>query len=152
MLSTFLASSKVSSLANASHKSTSKGQHSTALCNNNLASSSFANSTTAFHNLTESGTFSSPLRNTLLLFVSSCSNFAACNHNLTEFGIIFTPLAMTALASSGLASLQASNQTSSFFGHSSQPFFINCLAAATFPATSSNLAAAIQPGGCFGLV
>jgi hypothetical protein len=47
--------------------------------------------------------------------------------------------------------LAASNQTSSLFGHCSQPCFIIFLAATILPACSSKQAAAIHPGACFGL-
>lgn len=49
-------------------------------------------------------------------------------------------------------SLTASSQTSSFFGHTSQPLMMVFLAVCILPVTSSSLAAAIQPGACFGLV
>jgi hypothetical protein len=52
--------------------------HSTALDSNILASSSFANSTAAFHRRTEVGTRSRALLNTLDFAASSISRRAAC--------------------------------------------------------------------------
>ena len=47
--------------------------------------------------------------------------------------------------------LAASSQTSSLFGHCSQPCLIIFRAATILPACSSKQAAAIHPGACFGL-
>jgi len=46
--------------------------------------------------------------------------------------------------------LAASSQTSSLFGHCSQPCLISLRAATIRPACSSRAAAAIHPGACFG--
>ncbi len=48
--------------------------------------------------------------------------------------------------------LAASSHTSSAVGHSSHPFIMSDLAAASFPVTSSNRAEAIHAGGCLGFV
>ena len=67
----------------------------------------------------------------------SVSSSAARIQRRTEVGLAFTPLATMAFASSGLESLTYSSQTSSAFGHKSQPLKISFLASASCPATSS---------------
>ena len=142
----------VSSFASASHSSTCCGQHSTALDSKMRASFSSEMSTTAFHSRTLSGTRSSARSRIRFLELSSVSRLAARIQILTDFGSAATPLAKTPLASSPFCSLDASNQTSSDPGHSSHPFSTMARASCNFPATSSSLAAAIQPGACLGLV
>lgn len=70
MLPTFCASLNSSSLANANHRSTSFGQHSTARANKILAFDSSSKSTVAFHSVGDVGRFSKALRKTLLLAFS----------------------------------------------------------------------------------
>ena len=98
------------------------------------------------------GMFSNARLSTRRLRSSSASSLAACIQIFTELGSDTTPRARIALAFSGVLSLAASIHTSSDFGHASHPFWMKLLAAWSFPASSSNLAAAIHPGACFGLV
>jgi len=105
-----------------------------------------------FQSLTEFGMNSRERRMTLFLFLTSVSKDMALNHKRTDCGICLTALAKIILALSTLLRRAASNQTSSLFGHSSQPLEMISLAATILPANSSKRAAAIQPGAFFGLV
>mmetsp|Transcript_7194 Transcript_7194/g.44643 ORF Transcript_7194/g.44643 Transcript_7194/m.44643 type:complete len:227 (+) Transcript_7194:6124-6804(+) len=105
-----------------------------------------------FHKETLSGMCSNALRSTRAFAASSFSRDAALIHSCTLRGIVVTPRARMSAASAGCESLAASSHTSSFCGHASHPFLMRFLAAETFPATSSSLAAAIHPGPCPGLV
>ncbi|OMH79794.1 hypothetical protein AX774_g6783, partial [Zancudomyces culisetae] len=76
---------------------------------------------------------------------------AACQI-LMLFGSSFIACPNITFAFSTVCNRAASSHTSSLFGHSSAPFIICVLAAPIFPASSSNRAAAIHPGACFGFV
>mmetsp|Transcript_33225 Transcript_33225/g.59484 ORF Transcript_33225/g.59484 Transcript_33225/m.59484 type:complete len:229 (-) Transcript_33225:991-1677(-) len=149
---TFLAFSYVSSRASASHSSTCCGQHSTARLSRMRASSSDASSTAAFQRRTLVGMRSSAFRSTRARAASSASNRDACTQSLTLLGSAATPRASTALAFSGVCSREHSSQTSSLVGQRSTPCWISDRAVDSLPASSSNRAAAIHPGPCFGLV
>mmetsp|Transcript_7706 Transcript_7706/g.10818 ORF Transcript_7706/g.10818 Transcript_7706/m.10818 type:complete len:312 (-) Transcript_7706:280-1215(-) len=150
--SVFRAFSYVSSLASANHMSTLCGTHSTALESMILASLTSSNSIAVRHSFTELGMNSKALRSTTRFLVASVSSSAALNQIFTLPDKCRTALAKIVLAFSGGVNREASSQTSSFSGQISQPCFIIFLAATNFPAYSSNLAAAIQPGPCFGFV
>mmetsp|Transcript_2203 Transcript_2203/g.8463 ORF Transcript_2203/g.8463 Transcript_2203/m.8463 type:complete len:384 (+) Transcript_2203:502-1653(+) len=152
LFKTTRAFSLVSSRANASHKSTCCGQHSVALARRTFASVSLDKSTSAFHSRTDDGIFSRAFRSTCRFRSSSSSSCVACIHRSTFRGMCATARAKIALASSAVLSRAFSLQTSGFMGHASHPFCAKDRAALIFPASSSNLAAAIQPGACFGFV
>ena len=109
-------------------------------------------STAAFHSRTLCGMRSRARSSTRLRAASPASSRAAAIQSLTESGSAATPRARMALALSGACRRAASSQTSSEPGHSSHPRMASSRAAATRPATSSSLAAAIQPGAWRGLV
>mmetsp|Transcript_30356 Transcript_30356/g.116410 ORF Transcript_30356/g.116410 Transcript_30356/m.116410 type:complete len:202 (-) Transcript_30356:571-1176(-) len=95
---------------------------------------------------------SNAFRSTRRLASVASSRADACSQILTLFGMCLTAEARTVFACSGGWRRTASSQTSSDVGHILQPWAISFLAACILPANSSNRAAAIQPGPCFGLV
>mmetsp|Transcript_627 Transcript_627/g.1343 ORF Transcript_627/g.1343 Transcript_627/m.1343 type:complete len:343 (+) Transcript_627:954-1982(+) len=151
-LSTLLAFSWVSSLARASHISTDWGTHSTALASITRASATLSISMALFQSCTELGTNSRLRRSTAFLRTSCVSRSAALSQILTLVGSCSTAFARRVLAVSVGCNLAASSHTSSDSGHCSHPCSTILRAADIFPANSSTLAAAIQPGPCFGLV
>ena len=110
-----------------------------------------------------------PRRNTRFFAFVSCSRSEAASQIFTLCPTCCAALARIIFASSlccgdGVSSFQlnkvlssrtcnlaASSQTSSLFGHCSQPCLISLRAATIRPACSSRAAAAIHPGACFGL-
>mmetsp|Transcript_41909 Transcript_41909/g.94687 ORF Transcript_41909/g.94687 Transcript_41909/m.94687 type:complete len:341 (-) Transcript_41909:969-1991(-) len=150
--STLRAFSYVSKRASASHMSTLWGTHSTALPSMILASPASSRVMACRQSLTLLGTNSSARRSTVFLRSNSLSSSAACIQILTLCGRWWMALARMVLAFSPDCSRAASSHTSSDSGHVSHPCLISARADTIFPANSSTLAAAIQPGPCLGLV
>mmetsp|Transcript_58406 Transcript_58406/g.92839 ORF Transcript_58406/g.92839 Transcript_58406/m.92839 type:complete len:229 (-) Transcript_58406:91-777(-) len=150
--STFLAFSYVSNLLKASHISTELGTHSTARESIIRALLASSRSMAVCHKMIEFGMISNALRSTAFLFSISCSRLAAFSQILTDFGIFLTAAARIFLASFGECKRAASIQISCDEGQASVPRRIIDRAATSLPAASSKRAAAIQPGGCLGLV
>ena len=121
LLSTILAYSYVSNLANANQNSNYYGIHSTALCNKILASDSLDSSISSFHSISEFGMNSNDRFSTLHFIARSVSLLAAANHIFTLVGCRLAALAKIYFARSNVSNLAHSIHNSSLFEHVYSP-------------------------------